>query len=134
MNFLVMSATPKYFCCPECGKKILVNLDGKEYQCKRCGEFYQVTNNKSKGSSILGCRGCGSFKLTHKWINERKHIMGYKCIDCGQSGISCSLCGNTGLVETWADSAFDQIFRGDRRVTCKNCGYSWIQGESITGL
>ena len=123
-----MESELKYFCCPECGKKIEVILDGKKYQCKRCGELYRVTNNNLKEPSILGCRSCGSYNLMHNWINRRRHIMGYKCADCGRTGNSCSLCGNTDLVETWADSAFDQLFRGDRRVTCKSCGYSWVQG------
>lgn len=34
----------KFFCCPECGARYKVVLDGKKYQCKKCGEPFQITD------------------------------------------------------------------------------------------
>lgn len=37
----------KFFCCPECGARYKIRLDGKKYNCKKCGEPFQTTDSFS---------------------------------------------------------------------------------------
>jgi hypothetical protein len=34
----------KFFCCPECGARYKIILDGKRYKCKKCGAPFQTQN------------------------------------------------------------------------------------------
>jgi hypothetical protein len=34
----------KFFCCPECGARYKVVLDGKKYQCKKCSALFHVAD------------------------------------------------------------------------------------------
>jgi len=34
----------KFFCCPECGARYKITLDGKKYKCKKCGQLFQATD------------------------------------------------------------------------------------------